>query len=259
MARGFGATHGGGTSDRIESALTAHANQRTYALWTYRAGAGGGSLGRMIDKRSGADPEVELMLLSNAAPVVYQFVRVFSVAVGRWDRDVTLDCPVNEWHHIVFTFDSSADTNDPVMYIDGVLAALTEANTPSGTANTNTSPYVIGNRASDNARNWDGQLAEFAVWDRILSTGEIAALGKGYSPLFFPVGRVEYIPLIRDTASRIIGPPGVTGTAVQVHPRVIYPAWATRGASGVGSPPPGAPEAAGAYSVTYSRPRLRAW
>jgi hypothetical protein len=220
MARGFGATHGSGSTDKIQSALTSHATQRTYAVWTYRAGSGGGNLGRIFAKRTGAEAQVE-ELLFNSSITSIQFLRVFSGGTGTWDKAAPA---TNEWHHIIVTYDSGADTNNPEFYYDGSIETPTESSAPVTTANTNTAAYVIGNRGNDNARNWDGRLAEFAIWDRILTLPEIEAVGmQGYSPLFFPNSLTEYIPMVRANGSRRLAIPTITGTAVQPHPKVIYP------------------------------------
>lgn len=215
MARTFG----GASTDSITTALTTHATTRSYSIWTYRTGTGGGNLGRMFDKRtSGAQVE---LLFHGSADTDYFYDRNWSGAAASWKIAIP---SANAWHNIIVTYDTGATTNDPVIYVDGASVTVTENVAPSGTANTNTDAYVIGNRTNDNARNWAGDLCEFAVWDRILTATEVDAIGAdGYSPLFYPSSLVEYVPLIRDISSRKLAAPTSSGTVVQVHPRIIYP------------------------------------
>ena len=217
MAKDFNAT-----TSKITTSYTTHGTQRTYSIWTYREGEGEGGLGRIFEKRT-AGAQVELFFTNNnpAGEDKYQYERAFSGGAGQW----TFTRPAaNEWHNIIITYDSSDPANDPVFYIDGVSQSLKNNTNSSGTANTNTDPYVIGNRGNDDARTWDGGLCEFAIWDRILSVAEITATGKGYSPLFFLRSLVFYAPLI-NTSQDLKGTGALTDANVTAiaHPRIIYP------------------------------------
>lgn len=72
-------------------------------------------------------------------------------------------------------------------------------------------------------------IAESAIWNRILSTAEIAALGKGFSPIWFRNGLVLYQDLIRDLNRPGIGPvlsdngPGGASVHASHAPKIIYP------------------------------------
>jgi len=48
MARGFGATDGVGSTDRIDTGLTGQSAQRTYAFRCKANGLGGSSFGRIL-------------------------------------------------------------------------------------------------------------------------------------------------------------------------------------------------------------------
>lgn len=217
MARGFGTTLGAATTDRAVTTLTAHSVQRTFSIWTNRRSTGGGGLGRVFDKRV-AGAETELFYVD----VNYNFARIFSGGASRWTIPTSL-VPADTWCHFAITYDSSSAANDPVICIDGVVHGVTAAARGSGTASVNSDAYVVGNRANDGARNWDGLLAEWAVWDRILSADDIAALAKGFSPAFFPASLVSHMPLVRDNVDELRAAPTLTGTAVQPHPSILYP------------------------------------
>lgn len=72
---------------------------------------------------------------------------------------------------------------------------------------------------------FDGRMAEFAVWNRELSAAEMAGLGAGFSPLFYPANLLSYTPFIRQSVERIQALTiTLTGTSVATHAPIIYPA-----------------------------------
>lgn len=214
MARSF---PGGAGTDRIIAALTSNNSVRSYSIWTNRNGDGGGNLGRIWHKgNTGAG--LDTSFNNNSTDNAYDYNRRFSVSNGIWrfTRPGT-----GAWHHIFLSHDTTSDANDPIIRLDGVLQSLTEAQVPSGTVANNAEGYCLGNRNDTQNRCWDGLQAEFAVWNRILTDAEAAALAGGCSPLVFPQNLVEYLPLVRDAISRILAPPSVTGTTVADHPRIF--------------------------------------
>ena len=219
MARGIGATQGVGTTDSIELQYATNATVRSYSVWTNRR-ADDIDGGRIFDKRvSGAENE---LLFFNQGDTTYHFIRVWSTTRGHWH----VTAPgTGSWVHVLVTYDGGATTNDPIIYHDAVSQSVTEDDTPDGTISTNADNYVLGNRKNDDARHFDGDLAEFAIWDRILSQAEATALAKGASPLFLSQSLVSYTPMIRTVTDRLGAAPTVTGTAVQVHDfPIFYPA-----------------------------------
>lgn len=89
------------------------------------------------------------------------------------------------WMNIVATYSGTfgplASTR---FYKNGVEATYNDAQGVVGTApeNDHTGSWSIGGRIADDARNMDGIACQVAVWDRVLSAGEIANLAAGYSP-----------------------------------------------------------------------------
>jgi hypothetical protein len=217
MARGFGTTYGAASTDRIQLSLTANNSLRSYAVWTYRNGSGGGGFGRLLDKFT-ADLDIERWYY-DADTITY--MRGWSGGAVFWN---TSPAPtISEWHHVGVSYDSGSTTNDAQIYFDGVAQTMNDQ-TPSGSVTNSSEAYSIGNRGDDGARAWDGMLAEFAAWNAILTADEFAALGKGVSPLTIrPAALVEYVPMIGAANSWIAGATTVTGTAIQPHPRMHYP------------------------------------
>ncbi|GEM_PF-2185753 len=68
-----------------------------------------------------------------------------------------------------------------------------------------------------------GDLAEWAKWDRTLSSAEIAGLVQGYAPSCYPNSLMWYVPMIRDYNEIRNGiEVDNDGSTVTEHPRMIY-------------------------------------
>lgn len=219
MARAF---PGSGT-DRILTALTANNDLRSYSIWTYRTSDGGSNLGRLWHK-GGGTLLLDVQVNNDAANGTYAYNRRFTTN-GIW----TVPRPAaNEWHHYAVVHDSSLDTNDPLIYLDGVPQTVTETQTPTGTRANNSAGYCIGNRDDTQDRCWGGYLAEFAVWNRLLTAAEILALTNGNSALRNPDALVGYLPLRADSLKDFFNAaPTVTGTTEAPDPP-IYKALRVR-------------------------------
>ena len=132
------------------------------------------------------------------------------------------------WTHICITYDAGATTNDPTMYVNGVSQTVTERSTPAGTFTAGTQTNFYLGTDSGAGQYHDGKIAEFAMWNRVLTSAEVTTLGaKAFSPLFVSNGLVMYLPLIGRTSPEIElinGASGtLTGTTNANHPRIIYP------------------------------------
>ena len=212
----------GDAGDNALTTLTTHNVTRSYSIWTYRTGNGGGGFGRMFEKRT-VSAAVENLANDNdgIANDGYGYQRIWSTGNALWFMPVP---SANVWHNVIVTYDGGATTNDPVMYLDGVSQSITEDTAPSGTINTTTDAYVIGNRNTGTDRTWAGDLCEFAVWNRILTAAEASSIGaRAFSPLFYPTSLVEYVPMVRAAISYKNAAPTFTGLVVAPHPRIIYP------------------------------------
>jgi len=212
-----------GTNDRIT--FTALASQSTdiatitIAAWVYPDAtgqfiryyeigtSGGGNATRMRDEMDDGWGWV--------------WVAPFTTTGGKWS---TAKPATGAWIHRCITYDFGATTNDPLIYNNGVSQSITERATPVGTGGI---PNTAGAIASTIAggQYWNGRIAEFAIWNRILTADEVSALGAdNFSPLFFPIGLVLYIPLIRELVE-LSGGVALTNTesVAIAHPRIIYP------------------------------------
>lgn len=165
----------------VETSHTATLTQRTVLIWCYHSGDANNVARRAFSKNS-ADESWwwNEALLGDAREWEYGW----STHEGQWRTDSGDTTSVTgSWIPVIVRYDAGSTANNPSVRFAGSELTLNEEETPSGTANTNTEPYIIGNRASDFARGWSGMLAEFAVWDVLLSDGDCALLESGDSPL----------------------------------------------------------------------------
>lgn len=184
-------TFSGGTTHRVDfSNYTTNHTTSTWSIWSYRTSDGGGGFGRMWFKGS---TSIDGRFYTDSAK--YWFDRESSTTDGRWAYTRP---SASVWHHLVVTYDSSALSNDPVLYVDGTSQTLTDDNNPTGTISNNAQAYTVGNflNGGSPAQNWGGSLSDFAVWDVILTAGEVTALSRGVSPMNIRLANLKlYAPL----------------------------------------------------------------
>src|SRR5690606_17890192 len=96
------------------------------------------------------------------------FLQSFGTTAGRWVMN-NYDLTYGQWHHVALVYNKSATTNDPTLYIDGVAVAMTEAVTPVGTEQNNTTQYFGNNTSGTGVRQWDGKLDEYGFYSGSLS------------------------------------------------------------------------------------------
>jgi hypothetical protein len=116
-----------------------------------------------------------------------------------------------EWQHLCATV--SASPNDLYAYRNGtqVASATGVSDAPPFTITV----YAAGRYPGGGGTNyWDGKLADYALYDAVLSAAEIAALAKGASPLTIrPTKLVMYWPLWGITTPEVdLGPLHKVGT-----------------------------------------------
>jgi len=232
LSRGYGSV-GAASTDKIDTGQTSSTTLMSLFIRSYRISDGfGHSFGTMIDKRTDNATNREISLVNRGDIPDYDFLHGWSgiTATWRFTRPA-----INVWSAIGVTYDNGSTTNDPVIYVDGTSVTVTQIGAePSGTVITTAAPVLLGNR-DDSTRAWDGYLADYGRWDRILSADEMKALGKGYSPLFFRRGLIAYSPLFGRHSPEPdwigAGSGTLTGTANGSHPLVLLPNKGTRSAA----------------------------
>ncbi len=172
-------TWGGVDFDGIDDVISfTSVNQTiiTVSAWIFRETAGDSVAPRCIDF-----PGYLWFTLSdgggtNNDNIGFQSLR--SGDMGDWRSPNDSILPDNAWHHIAVTYDGTATTNDPKIYIDGVSVTVTQlGGDPSGAQTSNAGTAYIGNNAGG-TRSHDGQFTEIAIWSSVLSQTEISLLAN---------------------------------------------------------------------------------
>jgi hypothetical protein len=143
---------------------------RTYFMPFLRNGAGGGNFGRLFQKGNN-----ECYLMEDVSTNSFVFVQSNSAGgnlstqgfIPSGGLSATLG-----WHTIAVTITAGGTVK---IYLDGVSQGLTPGVYSNG-ATTQTAAYVLGNRSTDNARVWNGQLGDLLIFDRVATDAEILSL-----------------------------------------------------------------------------------
>ena len=150
----------------------------TFAAWIRPEGLGEFDLGRIIDFGVG---DISLYMASGP-DIIFQVTWSSGIKSYRIVDPISL----NQWTHVAVTYDATSSTNLPVIYINGVSVSFTGAapglGTFSGITSTGGTPErcTIGNN-SNAGKTFDGQIADVAVWNSILSANEIRSIYSAYT------------------------------------------------------------------------------
>ena len=105
-------------------------------------------------------------------------------ASGTATRNSASSIVLNKWQHVAVTWDGSTAATNINIYINGVLANETPNPTTNGSGAAQSdadTPFTIGNRTLDKARNFNGSIDGVRVYNRILTPEEIQSLVNGGS------------------------------------------------------------------------------
>jgi len=78
-----------------------------------------------------------------------------------------------KWHHFVAISDANTNAFGTAMYVDGVLRAKNAAKPVLASS---ALPLMIGENPGSRGREWEGEIDDIAIWNRVLSEAEVAAL-----------------------------------------------------------------------------------
>lgn len=123
------------------------------------------------------------LYLSNTKLV---FSDPFTTSGGLWIETNANTFTSGAWHNVVVTYNRSSTANDPIIYIDGSVQALTEFTAPVGTAMDETGgEFQIGNTkntAGVYVAAFDGKIFDARVYKRILTAAEVTELYNAGTP-----------------------------------------------------------------------------
>jgi hypothetical protein len=157
-----------GASDYIQLNDPFSHTNHTIAAWVYHGDVD--SFDRLFDNRSigAATDAINIYLSSSADKIQY--------TLGSSTISQTGDGILNEWYFVTATYDGTSQR----LYING---SQSQSATTSQTIST-TQNARIGSNAWIVANNWEGNLANVAIWNRALSSDEInSVMWKSYDAL----------------------------------------------------------------------------
>ena len=120
--------------------------------------------------------------------------QVFSIRANHWGGGnaaaaYTSGFTIHDgnWHHVLFTYDTSGTNDGTTCYVDGVdktLSTWASRSTVADLSILNDEPLTIGHFPINGytAAYWDGPITEVSIWDKELSSGEVADIYNGGTP-----------------------------------------------------------------------------
>jgi hypothetical protein len=165
LVRGFGSTLGVGTTDALTMPSQAWTDDWAISVWAYRTGTPTNP--RIVETNNGE--QIPILFWSSGVSA-WQIQRKTSNTTGIWTISAATN--TSEWYHLVAT---QSGIGTPAFYVNGVTASPSVTQAPSGTQSNAAGTVSIGNRTGGD-RGWDGLIAGFARWDRVLTAAEAWAL-----------------------------------------------------------------------------------
>ncbi len=136
--------------------------------WFNANSDGEGSLGRVFDKGGFGGLGWNLHVRDEADDFVrFQFIQTTTSANGVWNT-TAVDIPINKDIRVDIIYSKNSVSEDPIIYVNGVPRTvanglLTEANTPTGTLDSDAAAvFTIGNEPGG-TRTFDGEIDEVRV------------------------------------------------------------------------------------------------
>jgi hypothetical protein len=186
-----------------------------------RRGSMNGSGSRIFSIRGSGDADdIRIQVVTNNIPNFIIF------RGGDQQLSATTALNQDQWYHIGVTYDQTTRH----IYVDGT--SENSSTSITGSINLKSGDdFNIGNGNPGSwNRSWNGDLAEFAIYDRALPASEMSALSDGFSPINMANGLVFYAPTTgaltteRDWVDGNVAS-DQTGITKAVHPRIIYPGF----------------------------------
>jgi hypothetical protein len=139
-------------------------------------GAGGGIAGRIFDKNNGSTATLGRYFYIHSTEKCLYFRQFFASGYVYWNTPIN-SIVFNKNYVIVITYDNSSNTNDPIIYINGIPQALTKTdNASSGDPATDAAQDLyIGNR-SDGARALNSTTKEFHMANGLWTPNDVSRL-----------------------------------------------------------------------------------
>ncbi len=134
------------------------------SFWINADDAGENGEGYIIAKDNGANGWGVRVVADSGGTLKLGFWSRFSAGLGQWDM-TDFEINVDEDTHIIITYDSSSDSNQPVMYVNRVQVPLTETSSPAGTRKTDVSVDMYFGNSDAGDRTWNGYIDKIRLYN----------------------------------------------------------------------------------------------
>lgn len=178
---GFSSVLGIGSTDKLDTVVNKNLSQKSVFIIALRNGAGGNTLGRLIDGPG-------FRIYNNDSFSGYVIESNFSENA---QGDYSARQNDGGFFRLTITHNGQAGVAHK-FYNSGIAASSTVFSSGLGTVNSGLGTYVIGNRDGLD-RVWDGAINLVAVWSRVLSDTEIISINQNPWQLFKPAPSRFYL------------------------------------------------------------------
>ena len=113
----------------------------------------------------------DVISLNSTSAGKFQLVSNFSTQDGIWQTNNVFS--IGTLYNVVVTYDNTLTTNDPIVYVNGVIEAITEIVPPIGTPTTASGTSLL---VSAPANSFNGKIFDVKVYNRILTHAEVLDL-----------------------------------------------------------------------------------
>lgn len=187
----------------------------TLACWAYKRGAGGASVGRLLDKSTTTSASGGFFLYNNGSQLA------FGIANG--SAPLTCAIPTAQWFHVVVTVDTAGNAR---IYRDGELTHQAAVPAPSQILTSN--PLTIGNRSTASDRHWDGLVSDFRFYSAPITADQVKELyqqrasldaqGNFYAQLINERGVTKFQVTKAGQLSSQVSEVGITNGLIAYYP-----------------------------------------
>ena len=134
----------------------------TVSMWFYANNTGQSKLGRFYNKDGAFD-----VRFSNYDNKIYVEALRWA-SKGQWRFSVANGNLLNDWFHLAVTYDHSAASNAPAVYVNGLRIFEVELmDSAGGSLSNDTGNLFIGNKPSLSG-SFDGRLDDVRLYSRVL-------------------------------------------------------------------------------------------
>jgi hypothetical protein len=89
---------------------------------------------------------------------------------GNWSVPIATACPIDTWAQNTIVYNSTTVATDPIWYVNGSTATVTEQVTPTGTRSSDSAETLVWGNRADTTRAYTGDFDEIRYRSGTLSS-----------------------------------------------------------------------------------------